>query len=343
MLSAIIFDWDGVLVDSEPIFHRVERRLLREACEEANVPCTDEALDRVITGMSGMGAQEAFAWCRQELRFNREAVDMVTAWLHAMQDPYQESRLIPQALETVQRLRPQVRLAVATSSPHRLVDPLMERLAMRSLFGTVVTAEEVAHPKPAPDIYLEAARRIGVPAVECVAIEDSPAGTRAAVAAGMRCVSIPRRATLYGDFTGATRIARALSDLTPEFLEALDRPPDPQEAGLAAALYARCQPHRRASALLFQQLAAAGALARARGWNVVAQFHDEAGDPGNGFAQLLQMAKTGQLKRIVVTEPSVLSRGVLGQADLIRELDRWGVQVRSVFRKEPLVRDPGPN
>ena len=86
-----------------------------------------------------------------------------------------------------------LRLAVASSSNRELIDAVLRRLELADLFAVTVSSEEVARGKPAPDVYLEAARRLGVDPARCVAIEDSASGIRAAHAAGMRVIAYPNR------------------------------------------------------------------------------------------------------------------------------------------------------
>jgi HAD superfamily hydrolase (TIGR01509 family) len=102
--------------------------------------------------------------------------------------------VVPGAVKAVQRLAAAgLRLALASSSNRELIDAVLRRLDLASVFEVTVSSEEVARGKPAPDVYLEAARRLGVPAARCVAIEDSASGIRAAHAAGMRVVAYPNR------------------------------------------------------------------------------------------------------------------------------------------------------
>jgi HAD superfamily hydrolase (TIGR01509 family) len=105
-----------------------------------------------------------------------------------------ELPVVPGAVEAVRRLAGDgYRLAVASSSNRELIDAVLRRLELESVFEVTVSSEEVARGKPAPDVYLEAARRLGVDATRCVAIEDSASGIRAAHAAGMRVIAYPNR------------------------------------------------------------------------------------------------------------------------------------------------------
>lgn len=105
-----------------------------------------------------------------------------------------ELPVIPGAIEAVRRLDAAgYRLAVASSSNRELIDAVLRRLELAALFEATVSSEEVARGKPAPDVYVEAAQRLDVPAAQCAAIEDSASGIRAARAAGMRVIAYPNR------------------------------------------------------------------------------------------------------------------------------------------------------
>jgi len=103
--------------------------------------------------------------------------------------------LLPGAVDSVRDLAARWPLAVASSSPRSLIEAVLTSAGLRSAFAAVVSSEEVARGKPAPDVYLTAAERLGVQAAACVAIEDSSNGLRAAAAAGCRVIAIPARST----------------------------------------------------------------------------------------------------------------------------------------------------
>jgi HAD superfamily hydrolase (TIGR01509 family) len=102
--------------------------------------------------------------------------------------------VVPGALDAVRRLHDDgLRLGLASSSNREVIDAVLRRLALDELFEVTVSSEEVARGKPAPDVYLEAARRLGVDPTRCAAVEDSASGIRAAHAAGMRVIAYPNR------------------------------------------------------------------------------------------------------------------------------------------------------
>lgn len=113
------------------------------------------------------------------------------------------------------------RLAVASSSPRADVELSLETIGLRSFFGFVVTADDVARTKPAPDLYLQACSGINVPPARCIAFEDSGAGLTAAVAAGLRCFAVPHRFTRDHDFSAAEAVLNSLADISPKELDTL--------------------------------------------------------------------------------------------------------------------------
>ena len=185
-VRAVVFDMDGVLIESEGLWDRVREEL------------TDEHGGTWSAGahrdMMGMSSLEWPVYMRDELRLDmtpeaisNEVVERLETLYHA------ELPMIAGADAAVRRLAAGFTLAVASSSNLVLIDVVLELAGLRDLFSVVMSSEEVARGKPAPDVYLEAARRLGVAPSECAAVEDSSAGLRAATAAGMRVLAIPNR------------------------------------------------------------------------------------------------------------------------------------------------------
>ena len=183
MIKAVVFDLDGVLIDSEPTWDRVTRELLARH---------GRTFDRVIADQHmGMRLVDVVAAVLTAHKlevdpevFARELLDNLIAEFERSLRP------MPGA-EDALKLGPSLGLAVglATGSPRRAVDAVLARYGWR--FNTICTGDDVTHGKPAPEIYQLAAARLGVPPAACVAIEDSRNGVRAAKAAGMVCISVP--------------------------------------------------------------------------------------------------------------------------------------------------------
>jgi HAD superfamily hydrolase (TIGR01509 family) len=183
--AAIIFDLDGVLVDTEIWWDEVRR----DWAAAHGRPWTED--DRA----SVMGANSR-QWSRtmgERLALDIPAEDIERDVVAAMIERWRTlpSPLIPGADEAVRRLAPTDRLAVASSAHRDVIDAALDATGLRRYFAVVVSSDEVEHGKPAPDVYLEAARRLGAVPSACVVVEDSLNGVRAAVAAGMRVVLVP--------------------------------------------------------------------------------------------------------------------------------------------------------
>jgi HAD superfamily hydrolase (TIGR01509 family) len=130
--------------------------------------------------------------------------------------------VLPGALEAVRALVDRCPLGVASSGPRPVIEAVLGRLGLGDVFAAVVSSDEVAHGKPAPDVYLEAARRLGVDPRQAVAFEDSPNGAAAAGAAGMKVIAVPNRQ--YADrrqLEGADLVLGSLLEFRPEMLPAL--------------------------------------------------------------------------------------------------------------------------
>jgi len=123
------------------------------------------------------------------------------------------------AVETLRRLAAEVPLGLASSSNREVIDSVLDAGGIAGLFGATVSSEEVARGKPAPDVYLEAARRLGADPVACAAVEDSHNGIRSAKAAGMRCVAVPNAHYPPGEAVAeADAVVAGLGELTLDVL-----------------------------------------------------------------------------------------------------------------------------
>jgi len=186
-IEAVIFDMDGVLVDTEHLWDEVREELTGEWGGRY----TPEAQQ----AMMGMSSRE---WSRylHEVVGLREPPEVINAEvIRRMLARYEaDLPVVPGAVDAVRALASAgYRLAVASSSNRELIDTVLRRLGLTELFEVTVSSEEVARGKPAPDVYLEAARRLGVEPGRCAAVEDSATGIRAAHLAGMRVIAYPNR------------------------------------------------------------------------------------------------------------------------------------------------------
>ena len=184
MIEAVVFDLDGVLLDSEEIWDRAREELARERGGRWH--------DRAQRDMMGMSSTEWSRYMADVIglpeppeEINREVVRRLTELYR------EELPAIAGAREAVERLAARWPLGLASSSNRELIDLALELLGVEHLFTATVSSEEVARGKPAPDVYLEAARRLGVDPTTAAAVEDSHNGILSAKAAGMRVIAIP--------------------------------------------------------------------------------------------------------------------------------------------------------
>jgi HAD superfamily hydrolase (TIGR01509 family) len=187
-IAAVVFDMDGVLVDSEERWDRARRELVAETGGTWR--------DDATHAMMGMSSPEWSAYVRDELGVPLPAPEINTRVVEHLLAGYEAGLpLIPGAVEAVRRVAALGRpLGLASSSNREVIDVVLERAGLAALFSATVSSEEVARGKPSPDVYLEALRRLGVAPEAATAVEDSSNGLRAAAAAGMRVVAIPHPA-----------------------------------------------------------------------------------------------------------------------------------------------------
>jgi len=208
-IEAVVFDLDGVLIDSEHVWDEVREELARERGGRWH--------DRAQADMMGMSAPEWSHYMHDVIGLSESPAEIDAEVVRRMQGRYAEQLpLIDGAVETVHRLEPVFRLALASSSNRPIIDAVLRAAELADAFEITVSSEEVARGKPAPDVFLEAARRLDVSERRCAVVEDSANGLRAARAAGMRVLAIPnRRYPPPGD-------ALALADVVLPSIAALD-------------------------------------------------------------------------------------------------------------------------
>jgi HAD superfamily hydrolase (TIGR01509 family) len=185
-VDAVVFDLDGVIVDSEHVWDEVREELARERGGRWH--------ERAQTDMMGMSAPEWSRYMHDVIGLPESPAEIDDEVVARMLDRYGEGLpLIDGAVDAVHRLAASFRLALASSSNRRVIDSVLDAAGLTPSFEATVSSEEVERGKPAPDVFLEAARRLGVRPEACAAVEDSGNGIRAAHAAGMRVIAIPNR------------------------------------------------------------------------------------------------------------------------------------------------------
>jgi HAD superfamily hydrolase (TIGR01509 family) len=187
LIEAVVFDLDGVILDTEELWNEVREGLARERGGRWS--------DRAQADMMGMSSKEWSRYMHDVIGLSEPPEEIVREVLARMLDRYEEHLpLVDGAVEAVQRLAAHWPLGLASSSNRELIDKALEVSGLAPSFRATVSSEEVARGKPAPDVYLEAARRLGVKPRACAAIEDSASGILSADAAEMSVVAIPNRA-----------------------------------------------------------------------------------------------------------------------------------------------------
>jgi HAD superfamily hydrolase (TIGR01509 family) len=215
-IAAVVFDLDGVLVDSEAVWDDVRRRFTEE-----NGGRWHEDAQREMMGMSSV---EWSRYVRDRLGVDMDPKRISTAVADRVADLYRERLpLLPGAVQAVRSLATEWPLAVASSSNRHVIDLVIEVAGLKEEFRAMVSSEEVGSGKPAPDVYLEAARQLEVDPRACAAIEDSTNGIRSAGAAGMSVIAVPNR-DYPPDPEALGRVDRVLEslvELTPDLVRSI--------------------------------------------------------------------------------------------------------------------------
>jgi HAD superfamily hydrolase (TIGR01509 family) len=216
VIEAVVFDMDGVLIDSEPVWERVRRGFV--AGRGGRWP--GDAQDR----MMGMSTGEWSRYISEDFGVGLAPERVAELVVAAMKQEYRAHLpLLPGAVGAVRELSGRWRLAVASSAPKSLIEAVLDASGLRSAFAASVSSEEVTRGKPFPDVYLEATARLGVPPRLCAAVEDSSNGLRSAAAAGLTVIAVPRPE--YPPSPDALSQARvvlgSLTELTPAVIAAL--------------------------------------------------------------------------------------------------------------------------
>jgi HAD superfamily hydrolase (TIGR01509 family) len=216
VIEAVVFDLDGVLLDTEELWNEARRQITHERGGRWR--------DDAQRAMMGMSSPEWSRYMHDVLGVPDPPEEISAEVVARLEALYRERLpLVPGALEAMQRIGERWPLGIASSSNRPLIDLFLELTGTGDLFRATVSSEEVERGKPAPNVYLEAARRLGVAPGSCAAIEDSENGIRSAARAGMRVIAIPNRAFPPGDEASslADAVLGLLDQLTPEVIEQL--------------------------------------------------------------------------------------------------------------------------
>jgi HAD superfamily hydrolase (TIGR01509 family) len=217
-IDAIVFDLDGVLVDSESVWDQARRAVVADNGGSWRPGAT--------TAMMGMSSPEWSTYLRDQLDVALDPEEISAQVVQRVLDVYRhEVPLLPGAVPAVRALAEHWPLGLASSANRPVIDAVLETAGLTDSFAATVSGEEVARGKPAPDVYLAAAGKLGVEPARAAAVEDSTNGLRSAAAAGMLVIAVPNR-----DFPPdqsavslAPLVVESVAELTPQLLLAAAR------------------------------------------------------------------------------------------------------------------------
>lgn len=211
-ITSVIFDLDGLLADTEPLHFRAYQAVLLEYGLHVSETDYAEHWVRAGNGISDWISMHGLALDPRAVRARKSQhyLDLLGSSLRPMDG----------AVQLLNALRGK-KIALASSSYRDAVDGVLTGLGIAHFFEVIVTGLDVPQVKPAPDIFLKAAKDLGVRPAECVVVEDAEKGVVAAHRAGMRCIAVPNDYTRHHDFSKATRVCRSLAEITPQLLQSL--------------------------------------------------------------------------------------------------------------------------
>ena len=179
-----MFDLDGVIVDSEPVWEQVRRQVVAGHGGH----WLPDAQQRLM----GMSTGEWARYLSQDLGVGLPPPAVAATVIERMQARYHDGvPLMPGAAGAVRRLAARWPLGLASSSPPALIDAVLDGAGLRECFAAALSTEQVSRGKPAPDIYLAVTGLLGFPPEACTAVEDSTNGLRSAAAAGLQVIAVP--------------------------------------------------------------------------------------------------------------------------------------------------------
>ena len=205
-IQGVVFDLDGLMFNTEAVFNRAGHELLRRRGKQMT--------HEILTQMMGRRPPEAFA-CMVEMTGLSESIEGLMIESQEIFTDLLAEHLAPmpglfELLDEIDALS--LEKGVATSSPRDYLQEILGRFDLEPRFDFTLTAEDVSEGKPHPEIYLTAAKRLGIAPSQMLVLEDSEAGTQAGAAAGAVVVSVPHEFSHWHDFSAATHIASSLND-----------------------------------------------------------------------------------------------------------------------------------
>lgn len=211
MIKAVIFDWDGVLVDTEGCWVTADKRMLAEHCIDY-----DGGNRHLLTGRNQKECVQVFI---EKYGLPLDVEKAIQLRLAKLKEIYATvgNVLMPGALELIKDVKAKgLKLAIASGSSKEILEFLVRKQGVYDYFDYVVSTDAVKNGKPAPDVYLFVAKKLGVLPAHCVVFEDAESGVRSAKAAGMYCIAVPNSYTTDQNFSEADKIDSSLKELSLE-------------------------------------------------------------------------------------------------------------------------------
>ena len=182
--KAVIFDMDGVIIDSQPLYHEFDIRMLRQFGHPATI--------ETVIPYSGLTSVDRMTKYKKDFELKLSVNELIKMSVDSMRDVFLTSDIKP--IDGIPELLSYIKdaglfIGVASSTSHELIEIILRRLDVLRFIRKIISGEDVKEGKPAPDVYLKAAEAFGVLSAECVAIEDSVMGMRSAKAAGFTCIA----------------------------------------------------------------------------------------------------------------------------------------------------------
>ena len=206
----IIFDMDGVLIDSQPLHYEIDIRVLKSCGYPAELSS--------VTPYTGISNPDRWPQYKEAYALNESVERLIELAEETMRDVFNSANFtaikgIPALLKNIKEMG--LPCGVASSSSHELIQMVLGRTGIGEYFDALVSGEDVKKGKPAPDIYLQAAKAVGMPPWQCIAVEDAPSGILAAKNAGLTCIAYHNKGTYGQDFTHADYLVDSYCECLP--------------------------------------------------------------------------------------------------------------------------------
>jgi len=208
--KAVIFDMDGLIVDTEPLFYQAMADVLKK--REITIGIDDYVNNDLQKGKKLL-----------KTYFNSRDIYAVQREIYKNYEKLlkRKAKLMPGAKKTILRLQKHYALALVSSSRKKFIEYILNFSHLKNTFKTIISREDVKKQKPNPDCFKIAVKKLGLSAHECIALEDSERGIIAAIGSGMKCIAIPNKLTENGNFMKATKIIKSITEVNINLIENL--------------------------------------------------------------------------------------------------------------------------